>query len=135
MDEAKVQSDAEILFMGSMGNGEADRAKNKPRPNQSSMKTARTRSYYKLSVLKTEHQLHLGGGGGLLAGFLGLGLGGGGGLVLGESKAGGAEEERKAEHRGHDLFHWVFLLDKSTTLGRLAELSCQLDMKAPLKRD
>ena len=58
-----------------------------------------------LSVLKTEHQLHLGGRGGLLAGFLGLGLGGAGGLVLGERKAGGAEDEGKAEHRGHDLFH------------------------------
>ena len=60
----------------------------------------------KLSVLKTGHQLHLGGGGGgLLAGLLGLGLGGGGRLVLSESKACCAEEERKAEHRGHDLFH------------------------------
>ena len=59
----------------------------------------------KLSALKTEYQLHLGGGRGLLAGLLGLGLGRAGRLVLGESKARGAEEERKAKHRGHDLFH------------------------------
>jgi hypothetical protein len=33
MDEARVQSDAEILFMGSMENGDADGAKTKPRPD------------------------------------------------------------------------------------------------------
>src|SRR6202041_1403751 len=79
-----------------------------------------------------------------LAGLLGgalhllglLGLGGVRGVALGESEASCAEDEREAEHGGHDLFHGcISLLIMPTTLGRLAELSCQPDMKPPLKCD
>ena len=110
MDEAKVQSDAENLFMGSMGMRTGQ--KTKPRPNHLPRRRLRARLLKpELSVLQTEDQLHLGGGGGLGGLGLFLRLGGAGRLVLGESKACGAEEERKAEHRGHDLFHRVFLLE------------------------
>jgi hypothetical protein len=49
MDEAKVHSDAVILFMGSMENGDAAGAKIKPRPEPSFKKTTRARNNYKNS--------------------------------------------------------------------------------------
>jgi hypothetical protein len=132
LDEAKVRSDPKIFYEGEIfKEGAADGAKLKTAPETIFQEEAPGAAVTNSNMPK--HQL-LGGGG-----FLGLArlrLLGGGGLVLAESKAGGAEQEREAEHRGHDLFHRVcFSLIMSTTQGRLATPSCQSDMNTPLRGD
>ena len=101
------------------------------------MKTHRTRGYYKLSVRNRAPKL---------AGFLGgalhllglLGLRGVGRVALGESKASSAEDERKAEHRGHDLFHGVYLLvdyadDSRPSCNTIMSIGHETSLKVRLK--
>jgi hypothetical protein len=114
VDEAKVHLDAVffeisklIQTTGNKQEAQTGQKRNRARAIFNEETLAR-RLKTKLSD-KSEQQLHLAGGGGGLLRLLGLG-----GLRsrgLAEGNGGCAEDEREAEHRGHELFHRCILLE------------------------